>query len=41
MSLGRPEWKVARQVISRLLSSNEPALRDNAELRSTALVRYT
>jgi hypothetical protein len=39
MSLGRTEWKAARQIISRLLSTNEPALRDNAQLRAQALVR--
>jgi len=38
MSLGRPTWKEARAVITKLLSANEGALRDNAELKAKALV---
>jgi len=38
MALGKPAWKEARSVITRLLSSNEPALKDNAALRASALV---
>jgi fumarylacetoacetase len=36
MSLGRPHWKAARQVITRLLSSEESQLRDNQQLRQAA-----
>jgi len=36
MALGRPAWKEARAIVMKLLSENEPALRDNAELRYKA-----
>ncbi len=38
MALGRPAWLEARAVISRLLSADEPALRDNTELKDQALI---
>ncbi|MBD3334935.1 MAG: fumarylacetoacetase [Candidatus Eisenbacteria bacterium] len=38
MALGRPAWAEARAVITRLLSAEEPALRDDARLREKALV---
>jgi fumarylacetoacetase len=38
MALGRPAWHEARALISGLLREDEPALRDNAELRARALV---
>jgi fumarylacetoacetase len=38
LALGRPAWSVARTVISGLLAADEPALRDDAALRSRALV---
>src|SRR5262249_2402196 len=38
LALGRPAWNVARTVISGLLAADEPALRDDAALRSRALV---
>lgn len=38
MGLGRPAWTEARTVLSQLLSSDEPTLRDNAELRKAALL---
>eukprot|EP00128_Syssomonas_multiformis_P010131 Colp12_sorted_trinity150504_noHs@16023 len=38
MALGRPAWLEARAVTQKLLSKDEPALRDNAELRAKALV---
>ncbi|XP_041460201.1 fumarylacetoacetase-like [Lytechinus variegatus] len=38
MALGRPAWKEARATIQRLLSADEPTLRDNADLRERALV---
>ncbi|THG11735.1 hypothetical protein TEA_003914 [Camellia sinensis var. sinensis] len=38
LGLGRPAWKEARATIQKLLSSTEPALRDNASLRQKALV---
>ena len=34
MALGRPAWSEARKTLQRLLSSDEPLLRDNAELRA-------
>src|SRR4051812_41358452 len=33
LALGRPAWSEARAAISRLLRADEPALRDNADLR--------
>ncbi|THG11689.1 hypothetical protein TEA_014962 [Camellia sinensis var. sinensis] len=38
LGLGCPAWKEARATIQKLLSSTEPALRDNASLRQKALV---
>src|SRR5437016_14655397 len=38
MALGRAAWREARAVISRLLSTDEPALQDNDSLRQRALV---
>ncbi|XP_054802449.1 fumarylacetoacetase [Prosopis cineraria] len=38
VSLGRPAWKEARATLQKLLSANEPALRDNAALRQKSLV---
>eukprot|EP01116_Phalansterium_solitarium_P016550 TRINITY_DN3863_c0_g1_i1.p1 TRINITY_DN3863_c0_g1~~TRINITY_DN3863_c0_g1_i1.p1 ORF type:complete len:439 (-),score=122.81 TRINITY_DN3863_c0_g1_i1:215-1483(-) len=38
MALGRPVWRETRAVLTRLLSKEEPTLRDNAELRSRALI---
>lgn len=38
MALGRPAWREARQVIQHLLRDDNPALRDDAELRPLALV---
>jgi fumarylacetoacetase len=41
MALGKPAWSEARSTIRRLLSANEPALRDDAQLRDRALVRMS
>ncbi len=38
MSLGRPAWSEARQVIQQLLSAGNPALRDDPGLRRRALI---
>ncbi|KAH9508265.1 hypothetical protein Btru_050668 [Bulinus truncatus] len=38
MSLGRAAWSEARQTLQKILSESEPVLRDNAELRSRALL---
>jgi len=38
MQLGRAAWTDARQIITNLLDSNTPILRDNGDLRSVALV---
>jgi fumarylacetoacetase len=38
LELGRSAWKEARATIQKLLSSSEPALRDNESLRQKALV---
>ncbi|KEQ23009.1 fumarylacetoacetase [Paenibacillus tyrfis] len=38
MALGRPVWQQVRAEIQRLLSADEPELRDNAELRTAALL---
>jgi len=38
MALGKPAWGDARKIISRLLSAEEPRLRDDATLRAAALV---
>jgi fumarylacetoacetase len=38
MALGRPAWIEARSTLQKLLSADEPTLRDNAELRSKAII---
>jgi fumarylacetoacetase len=38
MALGRDAWHQARSTLTRLLSQNEPTLRDNAQLREHALL---
>ncbi|KAL3211243.1 hypothetical protein MRX96_036584 [Rhipicephalus microplus] len=38
MALGRPAWVEARQVIQKLLSKNEPVLKDDIALKAKALV---
>uniref|UniRef100_A0A2P2LII2 Fumarylacetoacetase n=2 Tax=Rhizophora mucronata TaxID=61149 RepID=A0A2P2LII2_RHIMU len=38
LSMGRPAWKEARATLQKLLSSTEPKLRDNANLRQKSLV---
>ncbi|KAE7995291.1 hypothetical protein FH972_000109 [Carpinus fangiana] len=38
VAIGRSAWKEARATLQRLLSSTEPALRDNAALRQKSLV---
>jgi fumarylacetoacetase len=38
MALGRPAWREAREVVGRLLRHDESTLRDNADLRASALV---
>ncbi|XP_005106597.1 fumarylacetoacetase [Aplysia californica] len=38
MGLGRAAWSEARETLQRILSDSEPVLRDNADLRSRALV---
>ncbi|KAH7660276.1 fumarylacetoacetase protein [Dioscorea alata] len=38
LGMGRPAWKEARLTIQRLLSADEPTLRDNASLRKKALL---
>ncbi|XP_059437415.1 fumarylacetoacetase [Corylus avellana] len=38
VAMGRSAWKEARATLQRLLSSTEPALRDNAALRQKSLV---
>lgn len=40
MSMGRSIWKQTRQDLIRLLSKDEPTLRDNHELRNRAFVKY-
>jgi fumarylacetoacetase len=37
MALGRPAWREARTVLTNLLRSENPTLRDNAEFRARAL----
>ncbi|XP_022979078.1 fumarylacetoacetase-like [Cucurbita maxima] len=39
LSLGRPAWKEARATLQKLLSSTEPALRDNEALRSRSFIQ--
>ncbi|KAK4270984.1 hypothetical protein QN277_019746 [Acacia crassicarpa] len=38
VSLGRPAWKEARATLQKLLSANEPTLRDNTALKQKCLV---
>lgn len=38
MGLGRPAWQEARGTLKRILSANEPVLRDDAKLREAAFV---
>ncbi|XP_062921842.1 fumarylacetoacetase isoform X2 [Mobula hypostoma] len=38
MALGRDAWREARAFLQKLLSANEPALRDNKELRKKAFI---
>jgi fumarylacetoacetase len=38
LALGKPAWKEARVTLQKLLSSDEPTLRDNASLRQKALI---
>ena len=38
MALGRPVWKEVRVALTKLLSADEPTLRDNQDLRKNALV---
>ncbi|XP_021895255.1 fumarylacetoacetase [Carica papaya] len=37
LAMGRPAWKEARATLQKLLSSDEPSLRDNADLRQRSL----
>ncbi len=37
LSLGRPAWRKAREVIQKLLSADNPTLRDDAQLRERVL----
>src|SRR5438067_467623 len=39
MRLGKPAWTAARQTISRLLRQDVAAVRDNAKIRESVLVR--
>src|ERR1041384_952638 len=41
LSLGRPAWTKAREIIQHLLDSNTATLRDDAELRAAAFHRQT
>ncbi|KAG9445297.1 hypothetical protein H6P81_016637 [Aristolochia fimbriata] len=41
LGLGRPAWKEARDMIQRLLSAEEPTLRDNANLRDKSIFPMT
>ncbi|PKU70429.1 fumarylacetoacetase [Dendrobium catenatum] len=38
LEMGRPAWKEARATIQRILSDNEPILRDNISLRNKSLL---
>jgi len=38
MALGRPAWKEARTTLQKLLSAEEPTLRDNVSLRAKAII---
>ena len=39
MGLGKPVWRATRLAIQKLLSEDEPTLRDNSELQGRALVK--
>ncbi|HLF27955.1 MAG TPA: fumarylacetoacetase [Anaerolineae bacterium] len=41
MALGRPAWREARALISRWLTADEPALRDNPALRDRVLFKQS
>ena len=41
LSLGRPAWRKAREVIQKLLSADNPTLRDDAHLRQQVLRKQT
>ena len=41
MALGRPAWLEARETLQKLLSKENPTLRDNAALRAKAFVKQT
>lgn len=41
MALGRPAWQAVREQIQRLLSADEPTLRDSKDLRERALYKQT
>jgi len=41
MGLGKQHWQEARATITKLLSADEPTLRDNNDLRARALVRQS
>jgi len=38
MAMGKQVWKIVRDRIQQVLSTNDPTLRDNAELRNAALI---
>ncbi|RZC45342.1 hypothetical protein C5167_038278 [Papaver somniferum] len=38
LAMGRPAWKEARSTIQKLLSADEPTLRENASLREKAIL---
>jgi fumarylacetoacetase len=40
LSLGRPVWKKVRRVVSHLLESNTPEIRDNDDLRNRVLIPF-
>ncbi|RKP24311.1 fumarylacetoacetate hydrolase [Syncephalis pseudoplumigaleata] len=41
MSLGKPAWQATRRFLQRILSADEPLLRDNAALRQKVLVQLS
>ncbi|WOL19218.1 fumarylacetoacetase [Canna indica] len=41
VGMGRPAWKEARLTLQRLLSADEPTLRDNTSLREKCLLKMT
>ena len=38
LALGRPAWRKAREIVQRLLSADQPTLREDAALRVRALI---